>query len=204
MRLLRGGLPLALTTALYVALALPASAAMWMRITLDPAKPRAGEIVTVTLLTFYLTRSLCWDDPAASPIPNARWYSGGSEPDKLDLRLLASGPEGNEFRVPLSQRPQDGAYWDGKLVFPSSGEWTLHVLRAIDGQVVKVSGQSPEADRCGGFERTIRVLGPIDSDPPPSDGRPAIHPWWAVLAAAATALLAGATLGVLRLRRRGR
>lgn len=205
MRLLRGGLLLALAAALDVALALPASAAMWMRISLDPPKPRAGETITVTVLTFSLTRSLCWDDPAARPIPAAKWYSGGSEPDRLDLRLLASGPDGSEFRVPLSQRPQDGAFWDGKLVFPSSGDWTLHVLWLQDGQMVKVSGQSPEADRCAGFERTIHVMGPTDTDSPPAPNRPlVVSAWWAGVAAATALLVGGATIALLRLRRRRR
>src|SRR2546427_5905647 len=86
-----------------------------------PPKPRIGERVAITVLTFSLTRSLCW---TTRPRRRFRMRSGtrvGGSPTNWSCDFWPPGPGGSEFRVPLSQRPQDGAYWDGELIFPSSG-----------------------------------------------------------------------------------
>ena len=132
------------------ALATPAVAAMWMRISLDPSIPTARENVSVTVLTFAAIQNLCWDDPRITPIPEATWYGGGEAPVSLDLQMIVFSSS-QRFTVPLVQRPGNGAYWDGVLVFPRGGEWQLYV---------KSAGSPPSptsADRCGGFVRTVGV-----------------------------------------------
>ena len=143
--------------ALLVALPTPALGAMWMRISLNPSTPTAGEAVSVTVLTFYATQNLCWDDPRITPIPSATWY-GGDRPISLGLEMVVVESR-QRFTVPLVQRQRDGAYWDGTIIFPSGGQWQLYAKRA---------GAAPEptsADRCDGMARTVdvRSVGPAAS-----------------------------------------
>jgi hypothetical protein len=135
---------------LAVALSTPAFAALWMKISINPSTPTAAESVSATVLTFSATQNLCWDDPHISPIPEATWYGGGDAPISLGLEMVVVNSS-QRFAVPLVQRPADGAYWDGTIVFPSGGEWQLYAKRA---------GASPNPtspDRCAGFVRTVEV-----------------------------------------------
>jgi hypothetical protein len=176
---------------------------MWMRITLDPENPIAGQPVRVSVLTFSQTSSRCWDDPRASPIPISRWYGAGGIVD-LDLQVLAQSPGADQLTTRLAQRPGSSAYWDGTITFPSAGEWTLYTQ--IAGQ-----NQPPgEASRCGGFERTVRVFGgdePISIRAPANQGVPAQSVWpdWRSAAAALVPLvpLTLILLATARLRRTG-
>jgi hypothetical protein len=140
---------------------------MWVRTSLDPPIPRVGQNVRVSVLTFYLTHNLCWDDPAASPIPHAEWHSGGSAPEELRLQLQALGPEATQVVVPLTKRSGDGAYWDGVITFPSAGEWKL-VASFADASLADQPSPNPRykaisdainnaGRRCGGFERDVTV-----------------------------------------------
>jgi hypothetical protein len=136
---------------------------MWVRTTLDPPSPVVGQNVRVSVLTFSLTHSLCWDDPAASPIPNAKWYSGGSAPEELRLQLQALGPEATQVAVPITKRSGDPAYWDGVITFPSAGEWKLVVSFADqpspNPRYKAISDTINNAGRrCGGFERDVTVV----------------------------------------------
>jgi hypothetical protein len=128
----------------------PAFAAMWVRISLDPSTPSAGDSVNVSVLTFSATQNLCWDDPRITPIPEATWYGGGDTPVDLALELVVS-TSSDRFTVPLVQRPGAGAYWDGKMVFPSGGEWHLYAKRA------GAAANASSADQCAGFVRTVDV-----------------------------------------------
>jgi hypothetical protein len=143
---------------LVVALSTPALAALWMQISLNPSTPTAGESVSVTVLTFSAMQNLCWDDPRITPIPVAKWYTGGDTPTSLELEMVVLNSS-QRFTVPLVQRPGNGAYWDGTIIFPSGGEWQLYAKRA---------GASPNpasADRCVGIVRTVAVqpMGPAVS-----------------------------------------
>ena len=126
---------------------------MWVAASVSPNVPRAGDPVQLTVLTFYLTENRCWNDPSASRIPNATWYGDDVAPSKLGLRVRATHASGSAIVALLSQRSGNRAYWDGTMVFPTPGDWTLHVLRAPDyiesGDVASI--------RCGGFQRTVRV-----------------------------------------------
>jgi hypothetical protein len=149
---------------LLAALSTPALAALWMRISLNPSTPTAGESVSVTVLTFSAMQNLCWDDPRITPIPEATWYSGGESPTSLDLEMVVVNSR-DRFTVPLVQRSPDGAYWDGTIIFPSGGEWQLYAKRA---------GASPNptsADRCGGLVRTVEVQ-PVGPGASPQTGSP--------------------------------
>ncbi len=152
-----------LGVALLLILASPALAKMWVRTSLDPPTPQVGGNTHVTALTFYLTSNHCWDDPAASPIPHATWYGGATVgPDQRALELRASGPASSDLVIPLMQRASDPAYWDGAVVFPAAGEWTLRVVRA--GDILRAADEryNQAGNRCAGFERTVTVL---PSDP---------------------------------------
>jgi hypothetical protein len=140
----------------------PVAAAMWVRTSLDPPIPLVGQNVRVSVLTFYLTHNLCWDAPAASPIPHAQWHSGGSAPEELRLQLQALGPESAQVLVPLTKRASDAAYWDGVITFPSAGEWKLFVSFADqpspNPRYKAISDAINNAGRrCGGFERDVTV-----------------------------------------------
>jgi hypothetical protein len=133
-----------------------------VRTTLDPPIPFVDQNVRVSVLTFSLTHKLCWDDPAASPIPNAKWYSGGSAPDEFRLQLQALGPEAAQVVVPLTKRSSDAAYWDGDITSPSAGEWKLIVSFADqpspNPRYKAISDAINNAGRrCGGFERDVTV-----------------------------------------------
>lgn len=185
---------------LAVGLSTPAFAALWMKISINPSAPTAGESVRVTVLTFSATQDLCWDDPHISPIPEATWYGGGDAPSSLGLEMVVVNSS-QRFTVPLVQRPADGAYWDGTIVFPSGGEWRLYAKRA---------GASPDptsTDRCAGIVRTVEVqpMG-LAASPKPAVTRTASHPTdfpmnlimgTLVLAVAATAVL-GVVISRLR------
>lgn len=180
-----------MATVVSLALSMPALAALWVRVSLDPGTPTAGESVHVSVFTFYLTSNRCWDDPAASPIPNAIWYGGvgGSTPQGLDLRIAARGPGSRQIQVALSQRSDDRAYWDGNLVFPTAGDWTLLVL-AFGAQ----PDWSHAADyRCSGLTRTIRVVGARGETMPPTSrpvaaGQNSALPMWLLIGAALVAV----------------
>src|SRR6266849_10809693 len=88
---------------LLIALSMPAHAAMWMRISLNPTTPTAGATVGVTVLTFSATQSVCWDDPSITPIPESVWYGGGPSPINLALNLVVLNSS-QRFTVPLVQR----------------------------------------------------------------------------------------------------
>jgi hypothetical protein len=137
----------------------PVAAAMWVRTSLDPPIPLVGQNVRVSILTFYLTHNLCWDDPAASPIPHAEWHSGGSAPDELRLQLQALGPESAQVLVPLTKRLGDAAYWDGAITFPFAGEWKLVVSPADQPSAnPRDSARNQQGRRCTGFERDVMVM----------------------------------------------
>jgi hypothetical protein len=153
MRSVRIALASALSASALLAFGVPATAAMFVRLGLDPPAPQMGETTHVSVLTFSLTRGgLCWDDPVASPIPNARWYGIGFEPDTMQLHLLAAGPDLQTMTVPLARRSTDPTYWDGSIVFPSPGEWTVLVSTEAQGQIRELAG-----NRCAGFLRTVKV-----------------------------------------------
>ncbi len=89
----------ALSLAASIAFVVPVSAAMWLRISVDPPTPQVGQNTRVTVLTFSLTENRCWDDPAASPIPSSVWHTSSGE--KLQLELRALHPGSPEVVVPL-------------------------------------------------------------------------------------------------------
>lgn len=171
MRGVRIALAAALSAGALLVLAVPAAAAMFVRLALDPPAPQMGETTHISVLTFSLTKGgLCWDDPGASPIPNARWYGIGFEPDTMQLYLLAAGPDLQTMTVPLARRSADPTYWDGSIVFPSPGEWTVLVSTEAQGQIRELAG-----NRCAGFLRTVKVgpAGPstvVATDVPHSAG----------------------------------
>jgi hypothetical protein len=189
----------AVALVLVVALSTPALAALWMRISLNPSTPTMGERVSVTVLTFAAmpadnlraVQNLCWDDPRITPIPEAKWYTGGDTPTSLDLEMVVLNPS-QRFTVPLVQRPGNGAYWDGTIIFPSGGEWQLYAKRA---------GASPNptsADRCVGLVRTVAVqpMGPAAS--PKAAGTQAYSfSGFLVLGGVVLAMAAAAALGMM-------
>lgn len=149
------GLTMAVAGALALAFHGSAQASMWVATSITPNIPRAGDPVHLTVLKFYMTKNLCWDDPAASPIPNAIWYGDDVVPSNPALRIRATHPSASAIVVSLSQRTGDGAYWDGTIVFPSAGDWTLHVLQAPN----YTESGDVAAIRCTGFQRTVSVVG---------------------------------------------
>jgi hypothetical protein len=178
----------------------PALAAMWMRISLDPSTPTAGESVSVTVLTFSAMQNLCWDDPRITPMPEATWYGGGDTPINLDLEMVALNSS-QRFTVPLVQRPGAGAYWDGKMIFPSGGEWQLYAKRA------GAPADPSSADRCPGSARTVDVQ-PMSAASPKTGGLAgaaqanAIPALWIVVAVVVAVAAAG--LGATAIFRRRR
>jgi hypothetical protein len=187
---------------LFGALSTPALAALWMQISVNPPAPTAGQSVQVTVLTFSATQNLCWDDPRITPIPVAKWYSGGNTPTSLALEMVVLNSS-QSFTVPLVQRPGNGAYWDATITFPSGGDWQLYAREA---------GAPPNptsADSCVGSVRTIGVqpMGPVASSNTGGGqgvANPASFPGFLIAGALVLAIVAAGGLGVLVISRRRR
>jgi hypothetical protein len=185
---------------LLIALSTPASAAMWMRISVNPATPSAGSPVNVTVLTFSAMQSVCWDDPRITPIPESVWYGSGPSPINLGLNLVVLNSS-QRFTVPLVQRQGNRAYWDGSFTFPFGGAWQLYAREA------QASDNPTVPDQCTGSVRTVDVLGPAPPASPATAGAPAIAQpagFPAIPVAIVLGVLAAAGLGVavlLRTRR---
>lgn len=140
-------LGIALTFVLALTFSRPALAALLVRISTDPPAPAAGERARVSVLTFVPVGQRCANDPAmpVTPIPRSQWRTLGA--DALDIKMVAVGPDGSSIDVPLAPRVSDPAYWDGPVVFPTPGRWTLRVIHP-----------RWEDEECGGAKKSVTVL----------------------------------------------
>ena len=135
----------------------PATAAMWLRITVDHAVAGAPTPITVTTLVMY-GQALCADDPQASIVPNGTWYSGsGSAPSEPSFRLVAypAGRPSATLAIPLRHRAVDSAYWDGSVTFPSAGPWTVRMAQPNWGTA------ESETERCAGARVDVQVASAV-------------------------------------------
>lgn len=165
---------------------------MWMRIAFDPAVLIAGNTVRVTVMTFYITGNQCWDAPHITPIPNATWY-GSSGPVDLGLELVVARDQ-ERVVAPLVQRPSDGAFWDGSVVFPSPGVWTVYAKRSSDPPV-----PNSEVDaHCSGQLRAVTVY-PVGThvDQRPRSGNTTTRDWLSIIYAVALILCACVALSAI-------
>lgn len=167
---------------LLLALATNAAAALWVRITLDPASPRVGEAAQVSVLTFYLTQDLCVDDPRAIPVPTVV-----SDITFSEFILEASGPSAPPERVLvyLSRRASDPTYWDGPITFPSPGQWSLRMVRP--------GFPEPYAE-CLGAKKVVTVL----PSALPRTGAGEVGPAPVVLVLSAVMAVAGAAIALTK------
>ena len=103
---------LVLGTALFLVPA-TAHAALEVRLSLTPAKPRVGAAVTVTVRPYWPNPrsdgSCCRLDPAIVDYP---------------FRIQAVAPTGQIFRVRV-RRSADPYRWVGTFVFPRPGRWQV-------------------------------------------------------------------------------
>jgi hypothetical protein len=90
-----------------------ASAALEVRLAVDPGKPRAGHASSILLRPYspYLREdgSCCRLEPADVDYP---------------FRVEAVSPAGRVFRVQV-QRTSDPFLWSGRFVFRSAGRWEV-------------------------------------------------------------------------------
>jgi hypothetical protein len=158
---------------LLVALATDAAAALWVRITLDPASPQVGKATRVSVLTFYLTQELCADDPGATAVPYA---VQGMAFGEFIIEAYGPGTPPERVLVYLSRRASDPTYWDGSVTFPSPGQWTL--------RMVHPSWSEPYTE-CAGAKKVVTVL---PSAPPQAGvGWPGLDPLVIILSAVTAA-----------------
>jgi hypothetical protein len=124
-----------ITGAVLVALALSGSAmgAMYLRMSLSPASPQVGETAQLEVQTGVQagTGAHCLDDAGASftPMRSEDWSTPlGRGLQAGDLAAAAIGPNDQRLDVPLKLRPSDTSVWDGDVLFPTPGEWTIHMV----------------------------------------------------------------------------
>jgi hypothetical protein len=126
-----------------------ADAALWVRISVEPAHPVAGLPAHVRVQTLLVTGADCLDDPHATATPIAGFVSAGTPPlETMDLR--ATGPRPADIlMVKVKRRADDPTTWEGPVVFPTAGTW---LLRMAWGSWSGAPGA------CSGAEVAVRVL----------------------------------------------
>jgi hypothetical protein len=152
MRILAIGFALALAATLTST----ANAAMWVHMTLDPARPQVDEPANLSVLTYYLTERLCDSDAFAKRIPHSDWH-----PPLNSVVAEVAGPEGETTRIALERNSKDPSYWDADLRFTSVGSWTI--------RVVEPGFSQNNAEDCAGARLQVEVgalTGPASATSP--------------------------------------
>lgn len=139
-------LPIALLVMLFVAV--PAHAAMSVRMVVTPSLPQAGAPATLSVQTLATMSQRCVDDPAAGHQPWSDWHTSSGQ---LDLVARATRDGAEPIDVVLTPRASDPTTWDGIVVFPASGDWVVRMVRPSWSQ----AGQEGEA--CAGARITVLV-----------------------------------------------
>jgi hypothetical protein len=162
-------------------------AAMWLRITVDPARPLAGDPAHVTVVTL-VNSSSCVTDPTADARPWSDWNGDGGKDLRFELKAFQAD---RSIDIPLTRRANDPAYWDGTVSFPAAGEWTVRMVYP------EWSRGAAAGEECAGARTTVAVR-------PSSSvlGTSTDVPVALVVAIAAIALALGCIV-LLRVRRTG-
>ena len=134
-----------------------ADAAMWVHMTLEPARPQVDEPARLSVLTYYLTELRCDADPLAKRIPHSDWH-----PPLSSVVAEVSTPEGQTTRVALERNSTDPSHWDADLRFNSVGSWTI--------RVVEPGFSQNNAEDCAGARLQVEVG--LSSGPGPSNTTP--------------------------------
>lgn len=123
-----------------------ASAAMWVRITVAPVQPVAGELARVSVQTLMVTGGAnCLDDPRATVVPVSAY--------DWTPYLETIGPgQADPLIVEMQYQDSDPSWWDGEIVFPTPGSWMLRMARP--------SWPADATDTCSGAQVSVRVLPP--------------------------------------------
>lgn len=104
-------------------------AALWVRISIAPNQPSAGEPVHVRVQTVVVWEAQCLDDPSADVTPIAA-YTGTNGATLDMMQLAAIGPDpGTPLLASVIRREDDPTMWEGSIVFPAAGPWTLRMAR---------------------------------------------------------------------------
>ena len=138
-------IPLVLLTAV------PAGAAMWLRI--EIAQPAvAGVPAALKLTTLVMYTHDCIGDPGALPVPNGVWHSfADASPSESTFKLVAypAGRRDAAMPVPLTHRAVDSPFWDGSITLPTPGSWTVRMAEPDWG--------TAESERCAGARIDVMV-----------------------------------------------
>jgi hypothetical protein len=165
-----------------------ADAAMAVRIVVTPSQPAVNAPVTVSVLTLAPFTEKCVDDPTADYRPWSDWYSSDGS-----LGLVQAAHHGTApIDVALVQREANPAWWDGKISFPTPGEWTLRMARPTWAQA------GADAEACAGARMTVRVHERL----PASSTAGKAPETWIVAGLLTSAVLGALELWVRRPRRR--
>lgn len=161
----RGHFIVILTVALSLLLASPygvRAADFWISITVDPEQPSVNERVRVSVQTLRAS-SGCLTDPNVETTPFVA-YDGINSVfplDAFELRALAPDPvspaphgtpaaeEIDDIVFEATRSDRDPTVWEGDVVFPRPGEWTLRLTYPSFGM---------GDPACIGFEETVTVL----------------------------------------------
>lgn len=125
-----------------------ASAAMWLRITVDPAEPVVGMPTHVSVLTLVNFESGCVNEPTADLHPWWDWNGNGGKDLRFELKAFQ---DDRVVEIPLTRRQTDLAYWDGTVKFPTMGPWTIRVVHPL------WSGGEKSGEECAGSRITVTV-----------------------------------------------
>jgi hypothetical protein len=150
-------------------LLLPAvvDAALWVRVTVEPIQPVAGEPARVSVQTLVLTGASCLADPLATVVPVVA-FDGAPYLETMELEAVGPG-QAEALTVEVRRRNDDPTFWDGKVVFPTAGAWTL--------RMVAPSWPGDPTGECSGAAVTVHVLPHI----PPSVACMGSRPWWDIV-----------------------
>lgn len=115
-----------LATSTLLATGSSSDAAMAVRITVDPSSPRVGEVARVTVLTLTPFNSYCVNDPRADMRPDSSFRTIGEL-----RREIAAFKDGKVLEIPLTQRSDEPEFWDGDVIFPTSGTWIVEMTHPV-------------------------------------------------------------------------
>jgi hypothetical protein len=136
------------------------NAALWVSIGIDPPAPVAGVSARVSVQMLLVYGADCLDDPRATVTPTVA-FTDGSVPSSATMERRATGPgPGDVVTVKVRRRADDPTTWDGRVVFPTAGTWTLQMERP---------SWPGASGSCSGAEVTVTVR-----------PRPEVSPWGCV------------------------
>lgn len=138
-----------------------AGAALLVKISANPASPRADETIIISVHTYYMLA----DGPRCMNAPGAKLYpfdvpglsTVGIKVNHFEI--TATDPDQRKQMIYLYKSTDDPTVWQGRTMFPVPGKWALVMT------LPWVQGGAPIPDPCGGSSILVDVLPAIGATP---------------------------------------